>query len=144
VLKDESNRERFHILTAESRTILAHSDFGFVKSGTSTLEAALSGTPFLIAYKISPASWALGNILIRSPHKGLVNLIAGGEVVPEFLQKQATPEALAGTAREFLEDAEKAMAMKARLGAIRDLLGSQGASDTAAAIVLKYLQRREN
>ena len=47
-------------------------------------------------------------------------------------------------AREFLEDAEKAMAMKARLGAIRDLLGSQGASDTAAAIVLKYLQRREN
>ncbi len=133
---------RFRILSVEARTILAHSDFGFVKSGTSTLEAALTGTPFVIAYKISPASWALGNILIRSPYKGLVNLIAGEEIVPELLQGQATPEALAGVAREYLGDPEKAMSMKARLGGIREHLGSRCASDTAAAIVVKYLQRR--
>src|SRR5213593_2130619 len=55
----------FKIASAPSLEILANSDFGLVKSGTSTLEAALAGNPFLIIYKISPMSWYVGNILIR-------------------------------------------------------------------------------
>jgi len=143
VLTEDQNRDRFRVLSTETRRILANSDFGFVKSGTSTLEAALAGTPFLILYKISPVSWILGNILIRSRYKGLVNLIARQEIVPEYLQWDATPERLSAAALEYLEDPEKAAAMQNRLGGIRDLLGSRCASDTVAALVARYLEGRE-
>ncbi|MBM3502082.1 MAG: lipid-A-disaccharide synthase [Armatimonadetes bacterium] len=123
-----------------SRDILSHSDFAMVKSGTSTLEAALAATPFLIAYKISWSSWTLGRLLIRTPFKGLVNLIAGEMVVPELLQGGATPEALAATALEYLEHPEKRAAMRARLGAIRDGLGSRRPTEIVAERVSAYLQ----
>jgi len=143
VLGEGDLRDRFHVLSADARSILANSDFGFVKCGTSTLEAALVGTPFLITYKISALSWYLGNILVRSPYKGLVNLIAEEELVPEYLQSAATPEALSRAAWEFLEKPEKAAAMRTRLAGIRDMLGSRRASDTAAALVAGYLEGRE-
>jgi lipid-A-disaccharide synthase len=143
VLTEDQNRAYFRIVSAEARRILANSDFGFVKSGTSTLEAALVGTPFLITYKISPLSWILGNILIRSPYKGLVNLIARQEIVPEYLQWDATPEGLSAAALEYLENPEKADAMRQRLGDIRALLGSRCASDTVAVLVARYLEGRE-
>jgi len=143
VLTENQRQNSFRTVSAGAREILGNSDFGFVKSGTSTLEAALAGTPFLITYKISTLSWILGNILIRSPYKGLVNLIAGQEIVPEFLQRDATPEALAAAALEHLENPGKAAAMRTRLGGIRDLLGSRCASDTVAAAVALYLEGRE-
>ncbi len=143
VLGENWLNESFRILKVEARRILANSDFAFVKSGTSTLEAALVGTPFLITYRISSLSWHLGNILIRSPYKGLVNLIARAEVVPEYLQDDATPLALARTALEYLEQPDKAAAMKARLSGIRNLLGSRHATDTAAALVASCLEGKE-
>jgi lipid-A-disaccharide synthase len=129
----------FKIVTVDARDILANSDFAFVKSGTSTLEAALVGTPFLIIYKISPASWYLGNILIRTPFKGLVNLIAREEIVPEYLQRDATPESLSHAALEYLQNSEKASRMKSRLSGIREKLGRYCASERAATTIEGYL-----
>lgn len=143
VLGQNRQRDHFRIVLAEARKILANADFGLIKSGTSTLEAALVGTPFLITYRISALSWYLGNILVRSPYKGLVNLIAKEEIVPEYLQRDATPEALACAAVQHLEAPEKAAAMRARLARVRDLLGSRCASDTAAAFVAEYLEGNE-
>ncbi|MBN2317445.1 MAG: lipid-A-disaccharide synthase [Acidobacteria bacterium] len=129
----------YRILTEDSRDILANADFAFVKSGTSSLEAALVGTPFLVTYKISPLSWFIGTLLIRSPMLGLVNLIAGEKIVPELYQKRATPEALAGLALEFLEEPEKGNAMRARLAEIHEQLSARCASETAAAAVSSFL-----
>jgi lipid-A-disaccharide synthase len=134
---DEDN---YRIVTGDSRDILANADFAFVKSGTSALEAALVGTPFVITYKISPLSWFVGTLLIRSPMLGLVNLIAQERVVPEFYQSRATPEALAGTAIQFLEDPLKADAMRTQLASIRGRLSARCASETAAAAVCSFLQ----
>jgi lipid-A-disaccharide synthase len=139
ILRDDPRSAYFRMLTTASRDILANSDFGLVKSGTSTLEAALVGTPFAIVYKISPVSWHLGNILIRSPFKGLVNLIAGVEVVPELMQSEATPEALARVAVEYLEDPGKRSAMTERLARVRARLTDRSATATAAAVVAPYL-----
>jgi lipid-A-disaccharide synthase len=127
-----------HILTDDSRDILANSDFAMVKSGTSTLEAALVGTPFLTTYRISPASWYIGRILIRSRFKGLVNLIADEGVVPELLQGEATPQNLARTAIGLLENPEKLARMKDRMGLIRHKLSHRCASETVAAVLESY------
>lgn len=127
------------LVQSDSRDVLANSDFGIVKSGTSTLEAALVGTPFLVAYKLSQASWLLGNKLIHTPFVGLVNLVAGEKIVPEFVQSQATPEALASAALEYLEKPEKAAAMRIRLGEIRTMLSTRRATESVAAVVNSYL-----
>lgn len=127
------------ILTGDSRNILANADFAFVKSGTSSLEAALVGTPFVITYKISPLSWFVGKLLIRSPMLGLVNLIAREEIVPEFYQDRATPEALARVAIDYIENPAQGEAMRVRLSGIRDRLSVRCASETVAAIVSRYL-----
>ena len=140
ILRGDARSAYFRMLTTPSRDILANADFGLVKSGTSTLEAALVGTPFAIVYKISPLSWMLGNILIRSPFKGLVNLIASEEVVPEFMQSDATPEALARVAVRYLEDRELRADMAARLARVRERLTSQRATDVAAGLIAAHLR----
>jgi lipid-A-disaccharide synthase len=140
ILGDHAGNPVCRIVTAPARTILANSDFGFVKCGTSTLEAALVGTPFLITYKVSILNWHVFNNLVSTKYKGLVNLIAGAEIVPEFLQREATPEALSRTALEYLGKPEKAAEMRERLGEIRKMLGSLCASDQAAASVAEYLE----
>ncbi len=126
-------------VAAESSDILANADFAMVKSGTCTLEAALVGTPFLVAYRISPASWRLGRLLIRTPFKGLVNLIAGEEVVPEYFQEEAKPERLSQTALEYLTTPRKAEVMRQRLAGVRGMLSVRCASDTVAERVKSYL-----
>ncbi len=128
----------FRISQAPSRDILANADFALVKSGTSTLEAALVGTPFLVTYKISAASW-LVNRFIHVPFRGLVNLIAQEEVAPELLQDKATPHALAQTALQYLQDSARAQAMRTRLAEIRSMLGARPATETVADVIGKYL-----
>jgi lipid-A-disaccharide synthase len=139
VLREDPAERFFRILTEDSRDILANSDFAFVKSGTSSLEAALVGIPFLITYKISPLSWYVGSLLIHSSMKGLVNLIAQEMIVPELYQKDAKPSELARMAMEYLEKPEKGAAMRAQLAGIRERLGERSASETAAATISSYL-----
>jgi lipid-A-disaccharide synthase len=139
VLREDYEKSLFRILTQDSRDILANSDFAFVKSGTSSLEAALVGVPFLITYKISPLSWCVGSLLIRSSMKGLVNLIAQEMIVPELYQNEAKPRELARLALEYLEKPEKSAAMRAQLARIRAQLSVRSASESVAATVSSYL-----
>jgi lipid-A-disaccharide synthase len=138
-LRGDPNEALFCLSTWDSRDILANSDFAFVKSGTSSLEAALVGVPFLIAYKISPFSWWIGSILIRSSMKGLVNLIAQERVVPELFQSEAKPEELARLALKYLEEPEKGAAMRSQLARIKEQLSARCASERVAAAVSSYL-----
>lgn len=144
VVQRDGDRACFRVSSRSSRDILANSDFALVKSGTSSLEAALVGVPFLIGYKISAVSWFVGSILIRSSMKGLVNLIAQEEIVPELFQDQAEPAQLARVARKYLEDPARSAAMRAQLARIREQLGVRCASETAAAAVSRYLTRNEH
>jgi lipid-A-disaccharide synthase len=139
ILEEESVRKFFHVTTRPSRDIMANADYAFVKSGTSSLEAALVGVPFLITYKISALSWFIGSLLIRSSMKGLVNLLAQERIVPELFQNEANPEVLAELALKYLEDPEESALMRARLAAIRTKLGMHRASETVAAAVCAYL-----
>ena len=138
-LADFPGRDRFRVSARNAREILAASDFAFVKSGTSTLEAALVGVPFLVAYKISALSWLIGSLLIHTPSKCLPNLLAGKRIVPELFQNEATPGVLADTAREYLENPEKCDEMREELGKLRGRLGERRASEVTASVVSNYL-----
>jgi len=109
-------------------------------SGTVTLEAAISVTPMIIIYKVSPISYWLGKIMIKINNIGLVNLIAGRKIVPELVQNKASPENIADKALAILNDSQGLEKLRNELCGIRDLLGGPGASERVADIALSMLQ----
>jgi len=109
-------------LTDDARASLLHSRVGVVASGTATVEAALIGTPFVMVYRVAGLTWTLGRHLVKLPHYGMVNLVAGREVVPEFIQDRFTPENVERGVRVLLEDRPTRQAMTEGLAEVRQLL----------------------
>ena len=85
------------LVQGQSRQAIAAADAVLVAAGTATLEAALLRRPMVVAYRMHGASWFVLSRLVRTPWVALPNLLAGRELVSEFLQDAATPEALAGS-----------------------------------------------
>ncbi len=119
--------------------LLHASDFAMVSSGTATLEAALAATPFVIFYKTAQSTFFLGRHLIRIPYIGLVNVVAGRKIVPEFIQHEIHPETIAQEALYLLNHEDLKDKMIADLLQVRQKLGEPGAANRAADAVLKFL-----
>jgi lipid-A-disaccharide synthase len=105
-------------------------------SGTVTLQAAIYGIPMVIIYKVSPISAWLAKALVRVPHVGLANLVAGRELVPELLQDDATGENIAQAIVNMLKDEDELNELRQQLVALRNELGGSGASDRVAELAL--------
>ena len=126
-------------VVGDGRSLLRHARAAVVKSGTSTLEAALAGVPFATAYRTHPLTFALARRLVRVDHIAMPNLIAGRRVVPELIQHEATPARLARELLPLLDDTEARRAMVAGLGEVRRALGSAGAARRVAGIAESLL-----
>jgi lipid-A-disaccharide synthase len=108
------------------------------KSGTSTLELAVAGIPMVAAYKVPLFEEAVGRMLIKVQSVVLANLVLGENVVPEFLQRDVTPERLAAVLTPLLSDTlerRQQAAAFAQLDSIMEI-GKAIPSDRAAAVVL--------
>lgn len=114
-------------------------DFALVTSGTATLETALLGTPFFLLYKTSWSTYFLGKHLIRIPFLGIVNILLGKRVIPEFIQNDLKPETLAHEATVFLNSPALYEGMKEDFAKLKTLLGEGGASARAAAKIMDLL-----
>jgi lipid-A-disaccharide synthase len=95
IARDSAMAERVQIVSGQSHTVLAACDATLIASGTATLEAALFKRPMVIAYRMGAMSWHWMRRKRLQPWVGLPNILSGEFVVPEFLQDQATPQALA-------------------------------------------------
>ena len=116
--------------------LMSNADFAFVTSGTATLETACFETPMFVVYKTSWPTYAVARLFIRVKNIGLVNIVAGKQIVPEFVQHRATAARLAREALKLLGDRGRLSAMKSDLAAIKNKLGSIGASKRVAERVL--------
>jgi lipid-A-disaccharide synthase len=126
-------------LVRDARATLFHSRAGIVASGTATVEAALIGTPFVMIYRVTPLTYALGRRLVKLPHFAMVNLIAGREIVPEFVQHEFIPDNVAAKVRELINDGPSRERMLPALAEVREKLHPPSAglaSDRAAEAVL--------
>lgn len=127
------------LLSNQTYDGLAVSDFALVASGTATLETAILGIPMAIIYKVSFLSWLYLKMAIKIPFVGLVNIIAGKKIVPEFIQYNARPEKIADYAIGLLTQTQDAQIIKKLLGNVKNALGEKGAATRAAQIILECL-----
>ena len=130
------------VVVPRARPLLAHACAAIVKSGTSTLEAALAGVPFVVAYRTHPWTFALARRLVRVEHIALANLVVGRRVVPELLQDAVTGARLAASVRPMLDEGPARQRVLGGLGEARARLGRPGASRRVARVAAEVLEER--
>jgi lipid-A-disaccharide synthase len=128
------------LLFGHSHEALAAADLALVASGTATLEAALFKTPMVITYRQSPLTWAIMRSMFYLPYVGLPNVLAGEKLVPELIQDEANPAALAGALLTLLRDTAAQRRQIERFREFHHLL-RQDAAQKAARAVLEVLNK---
>jgi len=128
------------LLFGHSHEALAAADLALVASGTATLETALFKTPMVIAYRQAPLTWALMRTMIYLPYVGMPNVLAGEKLVPELLQDEANPAALAGALLTLLRDTAAQRRQIERFHEFHHLL-RQNAAEKAADAILEVLKK---
>jgi lipid-A-disaccharide synthase len=122
----------------ETHAVMAAADVILVTSGTATLEAMLFKRPMVIAYRMANLTYQIARHLVKIPHIGLPNLLAGQRLVPEFIQDAAQPAVMARALLDFLEQPEKTTELEQRFTDIHLVL-RQNANQRAAEALLKLL-----
>ena len=131
------------LLFGHSHEALAAADLALVASGTATLETALFKTPMVIAYRQSALSWAIMRHMAYLPYVGMPNILAGEKLVPELLQDEANPQALADALLALLRDGA---ARKRQIERFRDFHGllRQNTAEKAADAVLEVMDGKRD
>ena len=121
---------------------LTAANCALVASGTATLETLLCKRPMVVAYRVSTATYTLVQVLglIKAPFVSQPNLLAGREVVPEFIQRAVTPERLGTELLHWLDAPARVAALEAEFLRIHQQL-RRGANERAAEAILKLIDR---
>lgn len=135
---------RGRIVTDHTSDAIAAADVAITKSGTANLEIALMQVPQVVAYRLNPLSAWIGHYLLKFdvPFVSPVNLAVDRGLVPEFLQWQATPGAIASAALDLLQNPQSREAMIAGYQTMRQNLGKPGVCRRAATVILDCLESR--
>ncbi len=127
------------LLPGQALNVMRHARLLLLASGTATLQGALLGAPMIVVYKTGGLNYFLGKRLIKVPYIAMPNLIAGGNLLPELIQDQATPERLAQEALGLLGDETRLAAMREGLTQVKQKLGGAGACRRTAELALSII-----
>ena len=125
-----------HIVEGRTDDVLAAADVVVTASGTATVQTAIHRRPMVIVYRLSAVTYWLVKTFSHVDHAGMVNLIAGEQIVPELLQETLTASAVAAEVVKFLTDSATTDRTIEALTRVRSKLGSGGASRRTAERVL--------
>jgi lipid-A-disaccharide synthase len=119
--------------------LMQRAQVGAVASGTATLEAACFGLPYALIYKVAWPTYIAAKVLVRIKFIGIINVLAGREVVQELIQHRCSPKRIATVLSELLLSTEKRTELEHDLASVVATLGEGGAYGRAADLVLKAL-----
>jgi lipid-A-disaccharide synthase len=142
----QAGANRLHLVN-DARAALLHSRAAVVASGTATVEAALIGNPFIVVYRVGRMTYAIGRRLVKVKNYGMVNLIAGREIVPELIQSAFTGSNVVSHLRALLPDGSPRQEMIRNLARVGQQLrsatlpGGEGAIQRAARAAAELLNR---
>jgi lipid-A-disaccharide synthase len=126
----------FRLVHGQSFAVLRAATAGLLKSGTTTLEAAVAGLPHVMGYRTSPIEFEIAKRLVKIPHIGLVNIVGEREVSREFVQNAFVPSSVADALMPLLDPGSERRAAAVRdLDEVRSRLGTPGASRRVADMI---------
>jgi lipid-A-disaccharide synthase len=130
-------------LVEDARAALYHARGSIVASGTATVEAALIGNPFVVVYRVSPATYWIAKRVVTVPHVAMVNLVAEKRLVPELIQDDFQAVRVVQELEPLLADGSVRAEMMAGLAAVAEKLRSgRGTNETAIAAVASVVLER--
>jgi len=127
------------VIKGHTYDLMKYSKFGIIKSGTSTLEAAIFELPMVIVYKTSTLSYLIGKNLIKVKNIGMANIILSEQVVPELVQHNASSKMIYEKSKEILSNQDLYKTIKQKLSLVKEKLGENGASIKAAQIIFTMM-----
>ena len=139
-LDQSQKREAIQIKIDETAAIMQHAWAGIIASGSATLEAAFFRLPFVLIYKVAWPTYVAARLVVNVKYLGMPNLLANKEVVPEFIQHRATPNAIVKALRPLIENANARERMISEFDAMVPQLGDIGASERAARAIIEEIE----
>jgi lipid-A-disaccharide synthase len=130
------DQQSIQIKVGETAALMQRAFAGIVASGSATLEAAYFRLPFVLIYKVAWPTYLAARLVVSVKYLGMPNVLADREVVPEFIQHRARPDAIVKAVRRLIEDADARDRMISEFDTIVGKLGEGGASDQAARAII--------
>jgi lipid-A-disaccharide synthase len=123
----------------ESHSLMQRAACAVIASGTATLEAAYYGLPYSLVYRVAPLTYAAAKVLVKIKRIGIVNILAGEDVIEELVQGRCEPAAIADSLLGFIDSPERCCALQQKLAETCSKLGGLGAHERAAKAVAAWL-----
>jgi lipid-A-disaccharide synthase len=139
MLMDSGLREHVRVTTGDAAGIMQRAFAGMVASGTATLEAAYFRLPFVLVYKVSWPTYFAARLVLKTKYLGMPNVLAGREIMPEFIQHEAWPATISKAVLQLMSEQTSRDLMISEFDAIIDKLGETGASAKAARVIVDEL-----
>lgn len=134
-----SKASNYKIVCNHSYDLMKHAKFGIIKSGTSTIEAALFKLPFIVVYATSNMTYRIGKALVKINNIAMANIILGKTVVDEFIQGDVESHKIVARVSEILNDEKLYNSISDDIELVRQKLGTGDAPENAAKIILKFV-----
>ena len=128
------------VVSGDTYGVLHHARAAVINSGTASLEAALIGTPQVVAYRTSALTALIARIILKIKYVSLANLILDRGAFHELLQEDFTTDRLVAEVRRLVEDGGCRSRMMADYAEVRELLGGTGASESVAEAMIGELR----
>jgi len=138
-LDRSQNREEILIKIDETAAIMQRAWAGIIASGSATLEAAFFRLPFVLIYKVAWPTYVAARLVVNVKYLGMPNLLADKEVVPEFIQYRAKPNAIVEALQPLIENGNARERMISEFDAMVPQLGDIGASERAARAIIEEI-----
>jgi lipid-A-disaccharide synthase len=132
-------QELFQVVTGETAATMQRASFGIIASGSATLEAAYFRLPFVLVYKVAWPTYLAARLVVNVKYLGMPNVLADKEVVPEFIQHRAKPDAIEKTVLQLIDNPTARDRMISEFDRIVAKLGEGGASEKAARAIVEEL-----
>ena len=127
------------IVKNDTYNAIRYARAAIVASGTATLETALLGTPEIVVYRISQASWLVGKMLLKVRFYGIVNIILGEEVVPELFQERMTPDQVCKLTLRLMDDVWVQSRIRGKYEQLRRQLGAGNVAERVVEAISKFV-----
>lgn len=143
MLEGAAIRDRVRIVMGDAVGTMQRASVGMVASGTATLEAAFFRLPFVLVYKVSWPTYVVARLVLKTKYLGMPNVLAGREIIPEFLQGRAQPDLIAAAVVQLSNDEGMRARMVSEFDGVIGKLGEPGASKNAARVIVEELTSTE-